>query len=206
MSLLDLARRKTADEIRELVEDLEAGRVPTEEQDRLKELVRQTPEEEQAEAIEENPAIADLFDERALNLRPPDTFGMPDQDVSQPEEDVEVEIEEEPAEEEPQAPGDEPEFLEGVPQPDATPERGGRAAGGGRLSNLPERFPQPHARAEYQSMENARQNANEGREQDVSPSRFWDQFEERILGRNHIITKQEFVDGKQSPGTTGQFK
>lgn len=191
MALIDLAREQDPDEIRTLVSDLEAGRLPDDQEDRLEELVRRADDREQVNAIDENPAIADLIG--ALDLPPPTGFG-PEREkrAPPPEEEVEVEVEEQ---------------LTGVPGAERRPDQGipGRPDPRFARANLPQRFPQPDIRAQFEQLETARRNFEDRQDRDIPPREFWEEFADQVLPGAKVITKQEFVEAEQSSGATGMF-
>lgn len=199
MSLADLAREWTPERVRELAEDLRADRVGRDRVRRLRELVGGATDDEQAAAVETNPAIADLL--AALDLPPPPGFG-PEFD----DEPVPVDVDVGPDVEEPGEPSD---GLVGVPPPDEEPTERGDTAGRRSISlsqtALAQRFPQPTAREQFQRMEAARRNHEDRLDRDVLPGPFYDRFADEIIGKRQILSRQEFVDARESPDTTRFF-
>lgn len=199
MALIDLARQQTRDEIEQLAEDIREGNVTAEQEDGIRDQVRTATDEEQSDAIDENPAIADLI--AALDLPPPERFGLGEGTLGEPDEPVAIEeAEEQPAEL--------PSELEGVPDADrGQAERGFSGRPDPRFGgqDLTRRFPQPNVRAQFQQLETTRRNLEDRQDDDVAPGRFYDEFAEDVLG-NPILTREEFVAAEQSPGATGMFQ
>lgn len=198
MALIDLARRQTPQEIEQLAEDIRDDNVTDEQRDELSELVRLAGDDEQLNAIDENPAIADLI--AALDLPPPAQFGLGEGGPPDTEEVEAVEVEEQ----ERALPSE----LEGVPGSERRePERGfgGRPDPRFGGADLTQRFPQPNLRAQFQQLETARRNLEDQQEEDIDPGPFYDQFAGDVLG-NPILSRDEFVQAEQSTGATGMFQ
>lgn len=210
MALIDIAEDHTEDELRTLAEAIRTDGLPTDRIKELEQVLRGADPDEFDAAESVNPAISELF--AALELPPP----VPGEAPVTPEEEpiTEEELEEAGVEIEPEpgAAEDLPEGLEGVPQPG---DGGGetRGVGGGARPDprfasqvLQRRFPQPQIQSEFARLESARRNLEDAQDEDISPGRFYDEFAERVLGSNVIMTREEFVEAEQSSDATGTFR